>query len=407
MGVFSFGMTGLGGYAGWICDQLLGTKDPSTRDDSVRLAAVFEPDLKANGARAERARRAGVKLVGSYDELLAESVDGIWLPLPIDLHRTFTEKSLKAGKPVLVEKPAAGSVDDVDAMITARNAANVPVAVGFQNLFDASAWATKRELLNGAIGKIQSASVIACWPRSTTYFARTPWAGKLKRGDTWILDSPANNALAHFVNLTLFLLGQTESESAQPTQVEAELYRANKIESYDTCFIRYEVPSGAKLLVAMTHACEKHMGPIITIRGEKGTCTFHNEDRYEITTSAGKKSFPAMKHLTKNIVHGFVNLVRGNNCAHAATLENARAHTVAINGAVEAAPVYDVPHNFITAQPSEDGGQILTIKGIDKAIVGAGEKIALLSELQTAGWSKPAGKKNLINYNHFSGPFGT
>src|SRR5665213_934650 len=199
-----FGLTGLGGYAGWACDQLLA-------EQTTPVDPSYPP----------------IKLVA------------VWLPLPIDLHRTFTEKCLMAGKAVLVEKPAAGSIDDVDAMIAARDRTGLLTAVGFQNLFDPAVWAVKKRLLDGAIGQVRSASVLACWPRSQAYFNRAPWAGKLQHNGVWVLDSPANNAMAHFLNLALFLLGSTQVDSANPITVEAELYRANSIENYDTCSVSY------------------------------------------------------------------------------------------------------------------------------------------------------------------------
>jgi len=40
--------------------------------------------------------------------------------------------------------------------------------------------------------------------------------GQLQRNGAWVLDSPVQNALNHFVNLTLFLLGPSPEESALP-----------------------------------------------------------------------------------------------------------------------------------------------------------------------------------------------
>ena len=62
----------------------------------------------------------GVQTARTFEQLLELDIDAVWLPLPIDLHRPFTETALAAGKAVMCEKPAAGSVDDVDAMIAAR-----------------------------------------------------------------------------------------------------------------------------------------------------------------------------------------------------------------------------------------------------------------------------------------------
>ena len=60
----------------------------------------------------------------------------------------------------------------------------------------------------------------------------------MQRDGRWVMDSPAANALSHFLQLPLYLLGPSMNQAATPVKVEAELYRANSIENYDTCSIR-------------------------------------------------------------------------------------------------------------------------------------------------------------------------
>lgn len=413
----ALGLTGLGGYAGWACDQMLASASRESgaagKGYQAQLAAVCEPDLSTHAAKAQALRAAGITVVSKLDDLLALSIDAVWLPLPIDLHRPFTERSLKAGKAVLVEKPAAGCVDDVDAMIVAQQEANLPVAVGYQNLFDAATWEMKRRLIERAIGKPLSASVVCCWPRSDAYFRRTAWAGKLKRNGTWVLDSPANNAMAHFLNLALFLLGPSEAESASPVTVEAELYRANPIENYDTCCLRYEVTGGATLLVGFTHACRRTIHPTVTLIGEHGTLRFWNSNRYEITVNASSQgngngaatqSLPAAPHVASLVTRGFAAYVLGDASPQVATLANARVHTVAINGASEACPVRSIPNDVIKVIPGSDGHPLRSVPGIEDALLACAADGQMLHESARVPWSAPAGTKDLRNYTHFTAP---
>src|SRR4051794_19188686 len=114
MKTIALGLTGLGGYAGWACDQLLASAAKGSNGDGqsadVRLAAVCEPELSKHVAKAQACRAAGISVLSSFSELLALPIDAVWLPLPIDLHRPYTERALAAGKAVLVEKPAAGCI---------------------------------------------------------------------------------------------------------------------------------------------------------------------------------------------------------------------------------------------------------------------------------------------------------
>src|SRR5579875_762677 len=189
----AWGSVGLGGYAGAAYETLLEASE--TPSDAVRLVGVCEPDGHAHAASIAAARKRGVAVYERLDDLLAAPIEAVWLPLPIHLHRPFAERALAAGKAVLCEKPAAGSVDDVDAMIAARDRAALPLVIGFQDIYEPTTLTLKRRLLDGAIGALQSATVLACWPRSDRYYARAAWAGHRAVEGTWVMDSPASNAL--------------------------------------------------------------------------------------------------------------------------------------------------------------------------------------------------------------------
>src|SRR4051812_18828814 len=83
------GLTGLGGYAGFICDRLL--DEARASDPAVEFVTVCEPVLERFGARVRELNGEGIKTVRAYDELLSSDIDAVWLPLPIDLHRSYTE----------------------------------------------------------------------------------------------------------------------------------------------------------------------------------------------------------------------------------------------------------------------------------------------------------------------------
>ena len=56
-------------------------------------------------------------------------------------------------------------------------------------------------------------------PYPSDYYERNNWAGKLKVGDRWVLDSPLNNALSHYLHLLLFLAGSSQNLTARPLGV--------------------------------------------------------------------------------------------------------------------------------------------------------------------------------------------
>src|SRR4051812_24542642 len=116
-----FGLVGLGGYARWIMELLCACADAP--NPPIQLVAAAEPNLAGFPERVELLQKRGVKLFPSYEELLkVPEVEAVWLPVPIDLHRPFVEMAVKAKKVAVVEKPVTGSVDDLAAMIAARDA---------------------------------------------------------------------------------------------------------------------------------------------------------------------------------------------------------------------------------------------------------------------------------------------
>jgi predicted dehydrogenase len=400
----SIGVVGAGGYAGVICDQLLaGMREYGT---PVRLQHVCEPDAARHRRKIALLRTAGVNVFDRVEDLLSTDIDAVWLPLPIDLHREYTEMALRAGKAVMCEKPAAGSVQDVDAMIAARDRSGRAVAVGFQDLYDPLMLEVKRKILAGAIGRVRSASVWGCWPRDERYFQRSSWAGALQREGVWVLDSPANNAMAHYINLVLFLLGAEERTSVTPTSVEAELYRVNPIENYDTCSLRYDLPGDVPFLVLMTHACPESCGPTVEIVGERGRVRFVNQRQIEVTGDGRPRKVSSLEQLHANMQRGFASWVHGveRENAAVATLEMARCHTVAVNGASEASAVATVPSGFVTVSPVGDGKVLRSVKGIADVFATCAGRGEMLSECGLVKWAAKGGSKDLRGYNHFVGP---
>ena len=291
------------------------------------MMAVCDPDVKRFAAEMDKLRGSGLAVYSSLDQLLADpKVQAVWLPVPITLHRKFTRAAVDAGKAVLCEKPAAATVDDVDQMISDRDRTGQVVAIGFQDIYDPLVQDAKRRILAGELGAISKASVWGVWPRDSLYYGRNSWAGGLRRDGEWVLDSPASNAMAHFITLLLFLLGPTQQTAAAPISIEAELYRANPIDNYDTCGLRVTIENGTSILILLTHAGRRECDTDVVLTGRLGTLSF--KGRESLTWSIGKVS------QTHERVEPFVDMIRsfgrramGDVESPIATLEMARQHT--------------------------------------------------------------------------------
>jgi predicted dehydrogenase len=402
-GPLNMGSVGLGGYAQSAADALLA--ESSSASAAVRLTAVCEPDHRRHADKITELRGRGIKVFTKYEELLAEPIDAVWLPLPIDLHRSFTEKAFAAGKAVLCEKPAAGCVDDADAMIAARDRAGKAGIIGFQRLYEPVATVVKQKLVQGEIGELRSASLLCCWPRGSDYYQRSDWAGKFKRNGVWVMDSPANNAISHYIHLALFLLGPDLAHSGVPESVEAELYRANPIENYDTASMRFHLAGGATLLVLLTHACPLTVHPRIHIEGTRGSMSMASDGSIEIISNNRREVFQSGRNACPDMIRQFAALVRGAPASPVqSTFEMARSHLVAVNGASEASPVHAVAQQHVDVIPNHGNGSLVTLRGIQFAFETCVRDGRMLHESGQLSWTRPTGKRDLRGYNHFAGP---
>jgi len=225
-------IVGMGGFAGFHRRALASIVADGRAEHVAQVAPPPDHDLFADEIGA--LHESGVAVHDSLRQLLAaerQKVDLLCIPTGIPLHRPMVVATCEAGVNVLVEKPAVGSIQDVDAMITARDRGTIACAVGFQHLYQPSTRRLKRWLVEERFGRVLRIRGFGCWPRGDDYFSRNGWAGELALGDTWVLDGPHNNALAHSVNLMGFLAGTTVESSASPVAITAELYSTNPIRS--------------------------------------------------------------------------------------------------------------------------------------------------------------------------------
>lgn len=208
--------------------------------DGVDLVAAADPSEQHLTAFADA---YGVpSRFSSLGELLAAGgVDVLHICTPPGGHAEQTAAAVRAGAHVVVEKPAALSLEQLDTMLDAARAARRGLAVVFQQRSGSAAARVKELLDSGVLGRPLSALCQTHWYRAPEYFA-VPWRG------TWATEGGGTTLShgSHQIDLLAYLLGEWES-------VHATLWRQqHDIETEDLSHASLVFASGAVASVVTT-----------------------------------------------------------------------------------------------------------------------------------------------------------
>jgi predicted dehydrogenase len=123
-----------------------------SRIEGMRVAGVCDVDaVLADEVAAE----SGGTVYGDV-AAMAAAVDAVIVCTPEHLHLEPALAALDAGKPVMIEKPIAHSLDAARQIATAGKRVGVPVLVGHLLRFEARWVAARQRLDAGAIGDVVS-----------------------------------------------------------------------------------------------------------------------------------------------------------------------------------------------------------------------------------------------------------
>jgi predicted dehydrogenase len=394
-------LSGLGGYGQVYLAALLDQRD----DARFRLVAGVDPAPR-NCARLADLQARGVPIHRSLQQFYrAGRADWAVLSSPIHRHCSQTCLALSQGSHVLCEKPAAATVQDVDRMIRARDRAGRQVAIGYQWSFSTPVQRLKQDILAGHFGAPRQLKSLCLWPRDEVYYHRNNWAGRQRgaRG-AWVLDSPANNAMAHDLHNMLYLLGPRVAASARPVDIVAELYRANDIENFDTAALRVHTDSGAEILFYGSHAIAEDSGPEFCFEFERATVTY----------TTGQSPIVARHSDGSSRHYGGPNdepqVTKLWTCLRSMVgdgtipcgLEAARSQTVCANGAQDSvgAPV-DFPRALVHVK-GQSPQRLVWVGGLAEALRQCYAGGVLPTEAGLA-WARPGRLVDLRGYRYFPG----
>lgn len=373
----------------------------------VRLRAAVVVNPAEASAELEMLRAVGCAVYDSVDAMWAEQagkIDLCMLPVPISLHAPMSVAALRAGADVLVEKPLAATVQEVHAMMDAERETGRFIAVSFQDVYSPEVIAVKKAIVDGAIGRLRSIRCHGLWPRPPSYYQRNGWAGRLRIGENWVLDSPVSNAMAHFLNLSLFLGGEGHWQVADPSVVEADLYRVKDIPNFDTAAMRVTCVNGVEIFFAVSHASEERIQPALRIEGSAGYVEWTFCKPFRLVSSEGEEksyAFTDYSIVRSSMIKRVLDRI-DDPSVKVFTPAMALAHVSVVNALYESADIHDVAAEWVETG-DVNGEPSRCLRGLPPAIRQASAEGKLFRELQLPWATGTGAPVSLSNYSHFAG----
>jgi len=324
------------------------------------------------------------------------------LSSPIQCHQPQTSFALAKCSHGLCERPAAATIQDVREMIGAEQASSRFVAVGYQWSFSSAVQALKKDIGSGIFGRPKRLKCLYLWPRDETYYQRNDWAGRKRDAEgAWILDSPAQNAMAHDLHNMFYLLGKETDSSARPVEVEAELYRANAIENFDTAAARVRTDEGVEILFIVSHVSNEDRGPVVRFEFEKAVvrCDSRTSGLWAELADGKRKDYGVPDAEPMNKLWQSIAGVR-DGTPPLCGLEAAAAQTLCMNGMQDSMPeICDFPAVLVRAVEAE-GKRRMVVEGLDEVLAACYEAGRLPSEMDVP-WSAKGTVVDLRDYAAF------
>jgi predicted dehydrogenase len=231
----------------------------------ARLVGVADLDL----ARLSRVTgEFNCRGYASLDEMLADpAVQVVNILTPNHLHTGAVLQAARAGKHILVEKPPATSLRDMDTMQAACTAAGVKIGVVLQIRTLGAVQAMRRALGEGRFGKVYHADFQMKWYRPADFYRMDAWRSLRSSGSGVTMQQAI-----HYIDLLHYLIGPVKKVQAQMTNLA---HPEVPLEDTVIAFMTFE--NGAQGVVQASTAFWPGTDARVEINGENGTAIMVGE----------------------------------------------------------------------------------------------------------------------------------
>ena len=392
-------MVGIGGYGYYYLKTLL-DRIPSRQ---AVLGAVVDPQAKAT-VHYPRLIQERIPIFDEVEDFYLAGMDAdlAVIASPIQFHVPQSCVALRHGTHVLCDKPIAPVVQEADLLVRTAAESGAWCGIGYQWSYSRAIRSLKQDIRSGLFGKPLRLKTMIFWPRDDAYYRRNNWAGRI-RDDSgrWVLDGPANNAMAHFLHNFFYLLGEDTGAAAQPEDVVAELYRANPIENCDTAFCRAHA-GGTELLFYASHATQNEQCPIFHLELENAVVRYNQPEPAIIVQTREGASWSYGSPEDDDQFQKLFDAVRAVTSTEPPVCgpTAARPQCVCTNGMQDSAPLIGSFPPAILRRDEEH--HRWWVQGLEDVVRECYEKSALPSEIGVP-WARRGRRVDLRNYSSYPG----
>jgi predicted dehydrogenase len=247
----------------------------AAKHPAVQFLAVSDADPARARALAEQTG-AHFSTGDNEEAITRPEVNAVIVSTPEGEHAAPVRKALELGKPVLVEKPIALTLEDADAMLEALAKTGGSLHVGYSRRYKECFLRAKEQLVNGRVGRIVGAL-------ARVYNSRAQAFAILKRDPH---ATPVLDVLTYYVDLLNWFL-----EGNPPVEIVARgqsgLFREAGYSAHDVTWAIVTYADGAVASLGVSYALPAKYPTLgqsdrVELLGAEGTLIIDDDHTNEI-----------------------------------------------------------------------------------------------------------------------------
>jgi predicted dehydrogenase len=396
----NFAIVGINNYA----QKYIKVIEKLRKEGIANLFCVVVRDREKNLKLVRELDAKGVVVYTSLDKMLHychTKVDIVALPVASKDHTDVASTCLEAGYDVILERPAAITIQDVNRLLAVQQKSEKYCIIGNEFFYSASINLICNEVGSGRLGRIKKIRTLCGSPLGAEFFNRNNWAGKVYVDGQWNLDGPATNYCAEVLQNALFLIESVCNRQLKVKSVQAELYRANNISSYDTVSLKVMMEDDSEIFFAASYAVDTVLEPVMHVECENGMVSWNfNNEKTIIRYADGRKKIFREQDVEQRFETVFRDAIAVTTTRARkpnSTVETDSSHVLVVNLAFESAEeIVTIPSEYL----QKTKNNIMTIQNNQEFLKKAYEETKLFSELGLP-WAKSSKAFSAQNYTNF------